>query len=638
MIIRGGTVSTPIKPERNLVKATNLTEEEKAQARDNIGAMPDDKIKCIDGANAMPPLALMDLEPGSYVLNGTFAYSSNPENGQYPFANTLVQIDEVDDGQKSVSFQVADEIVCIFFTYDSYEFKRYCLADMGNGSGSVELDSTLSVEGEAADAKAVGDAFDFTSVPGVNLLDPSKFSLDMIFNKNTYQWSHYAAGGQVLSDYIYLPAGTTVTFLGSTSTNNYMTQSTRYIVAYDADDNGVEYVEYQSRYTVPDTAVKIRIAFGKTYLTDNGGTNMLLVGWHTNNDLPPYEPYTETKISGIKVYFQNVEGLADFAEQAQKNMYKFCDVASVCDTYSNESDKIPYLYHGTATEPNSVYEYYDKLVTDYPDYVSRTLLYTAEKADGSFSCPVYRYDFKPKPLIGGENVNLCKILYCSGTHGGEVTPIMVGIRFFTDLCQNWRSQDLLRVLRFNCHFSVIPLVNPYGFVIGNKPNENGVNLNRNFTNGWAAMADAGAGTAGTEAASENITQIIEAMIANERFDFGLDHHTYDSYKNSGKVGYFVACTERPADIAYSDMLGVWVNSKVMKDANLDDFSTAYFQLMNRTVSFQGYMYGSFPNGVCFETMTGWGDDAMEATYDSQKFNAEVLGGIFHSAFVGYHTY
>ena len=37
--IRGNTVGTTIKPERNLVKATNLTEEEKAQVRDNIGAL-----------------------------------------------------------------------------------------------------------------------------------------------------------------------------------------------------------------------------------------------------------------------------------------------------------------------------------------------------------------------------------------------------------------------------------------------------------------------------------------------------------------------------------------------------------------------------------------------------------------------
>ena len=38
MKIRGITVGTPIKPEKNLVKATDLTEEEKAQARANIGA------------------------------------------------------------------------------------------------------------------------------------------------------------------------------------------------------------------------------------------------------------------------------------------------------------------------------------------------------------------------------------------------------------------------------------------------------------------------------------------------------------------------------------------------------------------------------------------------------------------------
>ena len=37
-LIRGNTIGTPIKPEKNLVKATALTEEEKAQARANIGA------------------------------------------------------------------------------------------------------------------------------------------------------------------------------------------------------------------------------------------------------------------------------------------------------------------------------------------------------------------------------------------------------------------------------------------------------------------------------------------------------------------------------------------------------------------------------------------------------------------------
>ena len=39
MKIRGTTVGTPIKPEKVLVKSENLTEAEKARARENIGAV-----------------------------------------------------------------------------------------------------------------------------------------------------------------------------------------------------------------------------------------------------------------------------------------------------------------------------------------------------------------------------------------------------------------------------------------------------------------------------------------------------------------------------------------------------------------------------------------------------------------------
>lgn len=37
MKIRGNVLGTTIKPERVLVKATDLTEEQKAQARENLG-------------------------------------------------------------------------------------------------------------------------------------------------------------------------------------------------------------------------------------------------------------------------------------------------------------------------------------------------------------------------------------------------------------------------------------------------------------------------------------------------------------------------------------------------------------------------------------------------------------------------
>lgn len=48
-IIRGNVIGTPIKPERNIVKATNLTEEEKAQARQNIGAANEEDVLFYEG-------------------------------------------------------------------------------------------------------------------------------------------------------------------------------------------------------------------------------------------------------------------------------------------------------------------------------------------------------------------------------------------------------------------------------------------------------------------------------------------------------------------------------------------------------------------------------------------------------------
>lgn len=50
MKIRGNTVGTPIKPEKAVVKCQNLTEEEKAQARQNIGAASADAVGDIETA------------------------------------------------------------------------------------------------------------------------------------------------------------------------------------------------------------------------------------------------------------------------------------------------------------------------------------------------------------------------------------------------------------------------------------------------------------------------------------------------------------------------------------------------------------------------------------------------------------
>ena len=329
--------------------------------------------------------------------------------------------------------------------------------------------------------------------------------------------------------------------------------------------------------------------------------------------------------------------------QASAGAGRFSKVDAVCDAYSNEAGtvSIPCDKNDSYIDPvNEVYALYDGLVASYPEYVTRTLLGTIIADAESF--PLYRYDFKPPMLMGSQTEDMCRILYCSGTHGGEIPPVLQGFRFFKDLCVNWRNQDLLRTLRFNCHFTVIPLVNPYGIQHDQKTNANGVNLNRNFTNEWVFVADDGTTASpysGETPASELETQWIEAMTASEHFDFGIDHHTFDSLTGSGIAGYFV-CNDaaRPADASFADLMGNWISAKVVTDnPYVTDLSKSYFKTTAGS-RFNGYVFGAFPAGYCFETIFGWGDAKMEAAYECQKFGAEVLGAVFYTAMECYHTY
>lgn len=169
-------------------------------------------VKYIDGSNAAPPLVLMDIDPGSYVLNGTFAYSNNPENGQYPFANTLVQIDELDEGLKTVSFQVADEIICIFITNDSYEYKRYRLAEYENRIYKTENELIRYSE-------RTRQLFDYDNATPFNAYLPGK---QIAIRKNDDLWA--------VSIPVSVSEPTTVTVSKAYPTS-------RFIVGTSADEN-----------------------------------------------------------------------------------------------------------------------------------------------------------------------------------------------------------------------------------------------------------------------------------------------------------------------------------------------------------------------------------------------------------------
>lgn len=79
MKIRGNTVGTNIKPEKILVKATDLTEEEKAQARENIGVknssvyhLINESGKTVDNPVAMLGSYMTEPKVDDFVLTNTF--------------------------------------------------------------------------------------------------------------------------------------------------------------------------------------------------------------------------------------------------------------------------------------------------------------------------------------------------------------------------------------------------------------------------------------------------------------------------------------------------------------------------------------------------------------------------------------
>lgn len=472
------------------------------------------------------------------------------------------------------------------------------------------------------------------------------------------------------------------------------------LVAYDKDGGFFECKDYPATYKVPNDVATVRFVAQGNRLTADAKP-MFFIGDGTPVD---YEPYTETEVTtgggtgggSTTVKAEDVVGLeelvADKVEEtaeevvAEKIKFSFRNVDSVCDRYSNESETVtvnrstnrPVDANGEKVEDGfwatynvqDVYALYDGLVNDYPDYVTRTLMgeitpdmvqtpnTTAWQQSGKTlpaldeTLPIYRYDFKPPALLHPTAIpydwKASKILYVSGTHGGEMSPVLQGFRFFKDLCANWRNQELLKSLRFNCHFTVIPLANPYGMKFSRKTNERGVNLNRNFTNEWVGVSDNGTPSSqysGEAPASEFATQRIEYMIANERFDFGLDHHTFDSFEGTAAttygrhIGYFCSNDEaRPQDKSFADLVGTWISAKtVCNNTMVTDLSKSYCRTTAGN-AFNGYMYGAFPAGYCFETIFSWGNDEMEALYPCQKFGAEVLGGIFHTAMVSYHTF
>jgi hypothetical protein len=181
---------------------------------------------------------------------------------------------------------------------------------------------------------------------------------------------------------------------------------------------------------------------------------------------------------------------------------------------------------------DTVYTVYDDLVTNYPDYVTRTQL----GLDASGTYPIYRYEFKPDDVVtsASNNKKLPKIIIITGVHGEEKSSVISLRNFMRDVANNWSTNPLLEFVRWNVHLVIIPIVNPYGFMLRRRKNANNVDLNRQGSFRWEIGGSTNPSAPdykGTAPFSE-----VEAQYVRDTILSNLDAIAFYDYHMNGSSG------------------------------------------------------------------------------------------------------
>lgn len=106
---------------------------------DGAGVHP---VTYVDSTTAAPPLVLLDLAPGAYVLNGNFSDNGNADGNQYAFDNTIVQIEQTGANQISVIYLLSDGWNCIEINESGSAVRRMNWEDMGSNIPITYINST----------------------------------------------------------------------------------------------------------------------------------------------------------------------------------------------------------------------------------------------------------------------------------------------------------------------------------------------------------------------------------------------------------------------------------------------------------------------------------------------------------------
>ena len=230
--------------------------------------------------------------------------------------------------------------------------------------------------------------------------------------------------------------------------------------------------------------------------------------------------------------------------------------------------------------------YYDELMAEFPLYISKVdcdatmAALGVAKPDAIKDSPMYMYQFLPprtpeNSTTTSSVVNRIKAMILTGTHP-EYMSVWDMINTMRLVCRSWKENKNLEELRWNADIYIIPCLNLYACEHGTRPNENGVDINRNApTSDWTYQ---GVGTihfSGDSPASEYSTKAFMHFLDLVKPDVFIDHHATNvgsgDDEGDGKNMMYVHSTEKLA----IDIGGVCISqmTRKWKERYSDTFPT-----------------------------------------------------------------
>ena len=298
------------------------------------------------------------------------------------------------------------------------------------------------------------------------------------------------------------------------------------------------------------------------------------------------------------------------------------------DTGKDFTPQSGFYNFDSTTNASEVYSFYDGLATNFSNYVTKENLTTTV---GGNPINLYKFSTRAVREPGMDTQKKKKIFVVGGIHGHEDDSIFGLLRFLKELCEDWKSQDALALIRSNLELYVIPLLNPDGFNMRSENsvlaryNGNTVDLNRNFPNGWDESDDS---MKGPSAASENETKaVMKVMNENPDFLTVIDIHNYVDFDEF--VLWFGASEQKSQDF-YKSFAWYMDSRLVRKRPDLyENHEHALIIILDTIIAgLASYADTLDLNGLLLEMPQNIKSESKEYV---QEFNTDVIGNLIVSA-------